>query len=78
MDRETEKLAEYGFDDPAVRVVIARRGQAAVELLLAEGPPGSDSYYARSVNDIDEKVYLMKKSRLEGIEGLARNPLISR
>ena len=78
MDRETDRLAEYGFDEPAVRVVIARRGQAAVEFLLAEGPPGSDSYYSRSVNDIDEKIYLMKKSRLEGIETLASDPLISR
>ena len=77
MDRETEKLAEYGFDNPAVRVVIARRGQAAVEFQLAEGPPGSGSYYSRSVNDVDEKIYLMKKSRLEGIEDLAGDPLTS-
>ena len=77
-DRDTEKLAEYGFDDPAVRVVIARRGQAAVEFHLAEGPPGTDSYYARSLELTDEKLYLMKKSRLEGVEDLARNPLISR
>ena len=74
-DRDAEKLAEYGFDNPAVRVVIARRGQAAVEFQLTEGPPGSDSYYARSLEQTDEKLYLMKKSRLEGIEDLASNPL---
>ena len=74
--RDTEKLAEYGFDKPAVRVVIARRGQAAVEFQLAEGPPGSDSYYARSLEQTDEKLYLIKKSRLEGIEDLASDPLI--
>ena len=77
-DRDAEKLAEYGFDDPAVRVVIARRGQAAVEFQLAEGPPGSDSYYARSLEHTDEKLYLVKKSRLEGIEDLANDPLVSR
>ena len=75
-DRDTERLAEYGLDDPAVRVVIARRGQAAVEFHLAEGPPGADSYYARSLELTDEKLYLMKKSRLEGIEDLASDPLI--
>ena len=74
-DRDTEKLAEYGFDAPAVRVVIARRGEAPVEFHLAEGPPGSDSYYARSLDFTDEKLYLMKKSRLEGVEDLAVNPL---
>ncbi len=74
--RDTEKLAEYGLDDPAVRVVLARRGQAAVEFHLAEGPPGADSYYARSLELTDERLYLMKKSRLEGIEDLASNPLI--
>lgn len=75
-DRDAEKLAEYGFDNPAVRVVIARRGQAAVEFQLSDGPPGTDSYYARSLDYTDEKLYLMKKSRLEGIEDLASNPLI--
>ena len=75
-DRDAEILAEYGFGNPAVRVVIARRGQAAVEFQLAEGPPGTDSYYARSLEQTDEKLYLMKKSRLEGIEDLASNPLI--
>ena len=74
-DRDVEKLAEYGFDDPTVRVVIARRGQAAVEFQLTEGPPGSDSYYARSLEQTDERLYLMRKSRLEGIEGLASTPL---
>lgn len=77
-DRDTEKLAEYGFDDPAVRVVIARRGQAAMEFHLVEGPPGSGSYYARALDHIDEKLYLIKKSRLEGIEALASDPLVSR
>ncbi len=75
-DRETERLEEYGFVPPAVRVVIARRGEAAIELHLAEGPPGTDSYYARRFNDIDETLYLVKKSRLEGIQGLATDPLI--
>ncbi len=75
-DRDTEMLAEYGFDKPAVRVVIARRGQAAVEFQLTEGPPGSDSYYARSLEQTDQKLYLIKKSRLEGIENLASDPLI--
>ena len=75
-DRDTEKLAEYGFDDPAVRVVIARRGQAAIEFNLAEGPPGSDSYYARTLDYSDEKLYLMKKARLKGIEALASKPLV--
>ena len=75
-DRETERLEEYGFVPPAVRFVIARRGEAAVEVHLAEGPPGSDSYYARRVNDVDETLYSIKKSRLEGIKGLATNPLM--
>ncbi len=74
--RDTERLAEYGFDEPEVRVVLARRGQAAVEFQLTEGPPGSGSYYARSLEQTDEKLYLMKKSRLEGIERLASNPLV--
>ena len=74
--RETERLAEYGFDEPAVRVVMARRGQSAVEFQLAEGPPGSDGYYARSLEQTDEKLYLIKKSRLTGIESLASDPLI--
>ena len=74
--RETERLAEYGFDEPAVRVVMARRGQSAVEFQLAEGPPGSDGYYARSLEQTDEKLYLIKKSRLAGIESLASDPLI--
>ena len=74
-DRDEERLAEYGFDSPPIRVVIARRGQATVEIHLADGPPGSDSYYARTVNNIDEALYLIKKSRLEGIEALATDPL---
>ena len=76
MDRDAEILAKYGFDNPAVRVVIARRGQAAVEFQLTEGPPGSESYYARSLEQTDQKLYLIKKSRLEGIEDLASNPLV--
>ena len=75
-DRETERLEEYGFVPPAVRFVIARRGEAAVEIHLAEGPPGSDSYYARRVNDVDETLYSIKKSRLEGIKALATHPLM--
>ena len=75
-DRDEERLAEYGFTPPEVRVVIARRGQATVEIHLAEGPPGSDSYYARTVNNVDETLYLIKKSRLEGIEALATDPLV--
>lgn len=75
MDRETEKLAMYGLDSPAVRVVFARRGQATVEFLLGDSTPDGDSYYARSVNNNDERVYSIKKSRLEGITGLAANPL---
>ena len=74
-DREEERLKEYGFDSPAVQIVIARRGQAAVEIHLAEGPPGSASYYVRRFNDVDETLYSIKKSRLEGIEELATNPL---
>ena len=74
--RDEERLAEYGFVPPDVRVVIARRGQSTVEILLAEGPPGSDSYYALTVNNVDESLYLIKKSRLEGIESLATDPLI--
>ena len=75
-DRETKRLEEYGFAPPAMRVVIARRGEAALEIHFAEGPPGSDSYYVRKVNDVDETLYFIKKSRLEGIEGLATDPLI--
>ena len=75
-DREEERLEAYGFTPPAVRVVIARRGQATIEIQLAEGPAGSDSYYARSANDVDETLYSIEKSRLEGIEALATNPLV--
>lgn len=75
-DRDEERLAEYGFVPPDARVVIARRGQATVEILLAEGPPGSNSYYARTVNNVDDSLYLIKKSRLEGIESLATDPLV--
>ncbi len=75
-DRETERLEEYGFVPPAVRIVIARRGEATLEIQLAEGPPGSDSYYARTANTTDETLYFIEKSRLEGIEGLATNPLV--
>ena len=75
-DRETERLEEYGLLEPAIRVVIARTGQATVEIHLSEGPAGSDSYYARTVNNIDEKLYSIRKERLAGIEGLATDPLI--
>lgn len=74
-DRDEEILEMYGLLEPDVRVVIARRGQATVEIHLAEGPAGSDSYYARSVNTTDSNLYSIKKSRLAGIEGLASNPL---
>ncbi len=76
-DREEERLAEYGFSPPAVRIVIARQGEAPIEVHLADGPPGSGSYYARTVNSIDETLYSIKKSRFEGIEALAANPLAS-
>ncbi len=75
-DREEERLKEFGLDEPTVRVVIARRGQATVEIHLADGPPGSDSYYARTVNHNDEALYSIRKDRLEGIEALASDPLI--
>ncbi len=74
--REEELLAEYGLDPPAVRVVIARRGQATIEIHLAEGPPGSETYYARTVNNTDDALYSISKSRLEGIESLATDPLV--
>ena len=76
-DREEERLAEYGFTPPAVRVVIARQGEAPLEINLAEGPPGSGSYYARTVDSLDETLYSIAKSRLEGLEGLATDPLVS-
>ena len=75
-DRDTEKLASYGLDTPAVRVVIARRGEATVEFLLGHSTPDGNSYYARTVNNNDEKLYSIKKSRLQGIKNLAANPLI--
>ena len=75
-DRETEKLEMYGLASPAVRVVIARRGEAPVEIHLADGPPGSGSYYARTLNNNDDRVYTILKSRLEGIEALATDPLV--
>ncbi len=75
-DRETERLEEYGLSPPDVRIVMARRGQATLEFHLAEGPPGSDSYYARIVDNVDETLYSIRKPRLEGIEGLATDPLI--
>ena len=74
-DREEERLEELGFVPPDVRVVIARRGQDPVEMQLAEGPPGSDTWYARTANSTDETLYSMAKSRLEGIELLATDPL---
>lgn len=75
-ERETERMEQFGFLPPDVRVVIARRNEAAVEIQLAEGPPGSDSYYARSVNAVDERVYSIRKSRLQDIESLASDPLL--
>ena len=74
-DRDEERLEEFGFVPPDVRVVIARRGQDPVEIQLAEGPRGSDSWYARTANSTDETLFSMEKSRLEGIESLATNPL---
>ena len=74
-ERETERMEEFGFLPPDVRVIIARRGQATVEIHLAERPPGNGSYYARSVNAVDERVYSISKSRLPGIESLATDPL---
>ena len=38
-------------------------------------PPGSDTWYARTANSTDETLYSMAKSRLEGIELLATDPL---
>ena len=75
-DREEERLEEFGFVPPDVRVVFARRGETTIEFHLAEGLPGSDSYNARSINNVDETLYSIKKSRLEGIEGLVTNPLV--
>ena len=74
-ERAEERLSELGLNPPDVRIVIARRGQATVEIHLSDGPPGSDAYYARTINTTDEAVYLIKKSRLEGIEALATTPL---
>ena len=76
-ERDTERLEEYGFVPPDIRIVIARRGQSTVEIHLSEGPPGSDSYYARTVNNVDETLYSINKSRLEGIESLVSDPLIA-
>ena len=75
-DRDTERLEEYGFSSPAVRVVIARRGEAPLVFHLAEGPPGEDSYYARTVENVDENLYSIRRIRLAGIEELASDPLI--
>ena len=76
-DRETDRIGEYGFDPPDVRVVFARRGDTTIEIHLAEGPPGSESYNARTINNQDEAVYSIRKSRLEGIESLVTDPLVS-
>lgn len=75
-DDDTERLEEYGFSSPDVRVVIARRGQATLEFQLVEGPPGEDSYYAKTVDHVDETLYSIKKDRLQGIEELASDPLV--
>ena len=74
-DREEERLTAYGFVPPAVRVVLARRGQDPVEFNLGEGPPGSETWYARTPNSTTETLFSMDKSRLEGIEALATDPL---
>lgn len=74
-ERDEEKLAEYGLDNPAVRVVLARRGQSTIEFLLGNDAPG-DRYYARTVNNNDERIYAIKKSRLQGIADLAHKPLM--
>ena len=73
-DRDEEKLAEYGLDNPAVRIVIARRAQSTIEFLLG-APTPNESYYARTINNNDERIYAIKKSRLPGIADLAQNPL---
>ena len=75
-DRDTERLEEYGFSSPDVSVVIARRGEAPLVFHLVEGPPGEDSYYARTVDGFDQKLYSIEKARLAGIEELASDPLI--
>ena len=75
-DRDTERLEEYGFSSPDVQVVIARRGEGPLVFTLAEGPPGEGSYYARTVDHVDETLYSIKKARLEGIKELASDPLI--
>ena len=74
-DRDTERLEEYGFSPPDVRVVIARRGQATLEFHLTQNPEDAESYYARNVDSVDETLYSIKKARLEGIEELASDPL---
>ena len=74
-DREEERLEEFGFVPPDVRVVLARRGQDPLEFQLAEGPPGSGAWYARMTNSTDETLYSMQKSRIAGIESLATDPL---
>ena len=73
-ERDAEKLAEYGLNHPAVRVVIARRNQSTIEFLLATAP--NESYYARTINNNDERIYAIKKSRLPNIANLAHNPLM--
>lgn len=73
--RDGERLALYGMDDPALRVVIARRGDATVEFALGGDTPDGTGFYARVVNGTDEGIYEIKKWRLEGIGGLAREPL---
>ena len=75
-DDDTERLEEYGFSAPDVRVVMARRGQATLEFQLVDGPSGDDSYYARTVAAVDETLYSIKKDRLQGIEELASDPLV--
>ena len=75
-DSETNRLEEYGFSSPAVHIVIARRSEATLQFHLAEGLPGSDSYYARMIDSLDETLYSISKSRLAGIETLATDPLI--
>ena len=76
-DRDEERLTELGLNSPKVRIVFARRNQPTVEILLSDSPPSGDAYYARTINTYDEAVYLIKKSRLEGVQALATTPLVA-
>ena len=74
-DYDTDLLEQYGLADPQITVVMARRGLAVLEIHLADGPPGSDTYYARTINNSDSALYSINTSRLEGIESLATDLL---